>query len=1449
MDPHFVLASRNAGSLTPNHTCREQFVKKYDKRDKPSRTECRYPLRTTLCPSQRKAPLMLLKPAVIACAVLASCGLLAPAATAATPTPAPAGQRAVDMLRIPNMTAAAHSAWTLRVKAGKQHAGRLAVIEELPHGKHATPLEMDAGVVGKDGTVTFTGQLAGPGMHTGQVRILKSGATTATSHPFTVTVKPGKTASATPARITASSRVTNGAAGATTRPLPPAPGARPTAGARPTLGTRPTTGYATGRPSSYRPLPLGAGVTNQQGASEPSGRDAGITFTDATTAGGVTSDPYEASWTPEMLDGQWAQVAAAIPPNQSTALATINKNSDAFFTAIRAGVDPSTATSEGSMLTLLTKAAYPSTADTSPIDGATAATLTANATDLTGIGAQLDALAGNVNTLAGIPACAAATSQANNDVAAIQGVHAQYVSMLSATWVNANLRGGTTPSQDLGTLGGTLFGTGSGSPTFLSGLNRTQQAVTHLDSLLTGPNGLIASCADAASARAAANYHLVRNQTGATVLGAADQAYFNALQSLTEYYTGWATLGQAYAGIGTQWAAALTATPIPGSYQALAALCKNAAPVAGSTLTCSGLLGNQAVTEGSVLAAWNATGASWEQVTHGLVSTNTTANPHTSMLEPATRAWITDLATYGGKNGGPWLGLAFQPAASSDLNDVIATNRFVSTCQTFAAPSGCPLNSANGTYLRSAGLFNNGQAPRDLVLATPDGQTLDTNRTGTAGQSATQPGTTGTAWPVLHLDTTPPCSTVTSFTQGLAGTAGVTNVCTENWQAYAATRWGLDFGNIALIPGQDDTLTPTGNTIATAWIINDTGSPQTLTFTGASLDDTVNFGTSITANDTSPQHITVNGCTDDTAFPIPTVGFGHQNIVCAITAAPGITLLNVPIGFTLGDNSARILLAVTSPTAASAAIITTTTQPTPGATPGPITGLHATFDTSAARPTVALAFTPPAAALTPISGYQVTLTDPNRRVTTLTVQADRNGTQATINVPLPANPDNGIWQVTVTAASTNGTGPTATVNVTFGSTAPQPVTGLTGTIEADGTLRLQWDPSSATPAVTGYTVAQTNPDGTVATPGHVTGPAYTTGAITETGVYQFTVIATNTMGSSAPARTSVKVTGTVPRKVTGLATQLSGDGLISVAWNGADATPVVTSYNLAVYGPTPNGAAILTQDFTVASANSTVNIPNVFQLGSDSAPGMYTVVITGSNATGMGPAVTSSLYVSPATINHATLARVQQQIIGSLPASFQALAAGQCQAGLWQTGYTVFGSCDEVTRVFMSAPGLPDITIPDPLPTQGASTTTPVTPTGSTTVGEKFTSKSGTFTRAGQTVAWKFTTTTRCTQVSTGIPRTRCPVIEAVTGDANGANLHITVRNVEGTATAIELAQVAGTTLESRAVTPALADSQRTTLDTAFSDWLPDATGTVTRTWALTGSDVQARGTLTITVS
>lgn len=372
--------------------------------------------------------------------------------------------------------------------------------------------------------------------------------------------------------------------------------------------------------------------------------------------------------------------------------------------------------------------------------------------------------------------CQQQINQAQSIAESINATFKNYENVLTPTWGQANINygGGTANARVIGNY---IFGAGSGTPSFASGVNSLQTQVNQLATLLSTNNsqGLIYTCASAAASNVIQGTSAPSTTNPPVVpIGTLDTAYAEQMQQLTGYFTSILNVGAGLVGIGDVLAAATLVGPNVQTPADFLQACNNLSANAFSCVQTAAWLNSMAAAVGT---AWQLTGASWSQVTNGTLAADVYATSNlTSSFTNGDNAWVTDIAGYRtgyfgqgatattplsstsvnasspvsgltGLGNATWAPLTFSTASSDDWNSLLMTES--ATTSYPGAPAGSflaqcgfgPSNVSNapanpmyncqspqqvGSLMGQAGLLNAGaplSGSSNLVLYTGENYT------------------------------------------------------------------------------------------------------------------------------------------------------------------------------------------------------------------------------------------------------------------------------------------------------------------------------------------------------------------------------------------------------------------------------------------------------------------------------------------------------------------------------------------------------------------------------------------------------------------------------------------------------------------------------------------------------------------------------------------------------
>jgi len=315
------------------------------------------------------------------------------------------------------------------------------------------------------------------------------------------------------------------------------------------------------------------------------------------------------------------------------------------------------------------------------------------------------------------------------------------------------------------------------------------------------------------------------------------------------------------------------------------------------------------------------------------------------------------------------------------------------------------------------------------------------------------------------------------------------------------------------------------------------------------------------------------------------------------------------------------------------------------------------------------------------------------------------GGTMTYDVQIPVG---GYWTFNVAAQNAAGTGLPDTLGITIGNAPPPPPRNFRGLELADGQVALRWQPVVVAPPVNYYTIAwwygdDTTPPTGVPTIAPGQGGVITAGSGTSlvgigttqesvfsvpslpaTGPWMFQIVATNAVGTSTPpVTTMVNLQGYRPSQVLALSPDVGATGRVGASWlPGAVGVPSPTSYTVGLYAPTActgddtcTSTALTSLTIAAPSTRGPIRVEDVFQLGSNSRPGAYTIVVYATNEYGSGATARGTVYLSSSFISQLSASQQAATDAKGVPASLARLDAQECAMGQI-AGQTAWGTCN-----------------------------------------------------------------------------------------------------------------------------------------------------------------------------
>lgn len=503
-----------------------------------------------------------------------------------------------------------------------------------------------------------------------------------------------------------------------------------------------------------------------------------------------------------------------------------------------------------------------------------------------------------------------------------------------------------------------------------------------------------------------------------------------------------------------------------------------------------------------------------------------------------------------------------------------------------------------------------------------------------AGQGASVSPDVAYGWPVVN--TASPSCKPSSVTQGSQQNVGAPSVCANYLNPFLSGAFGVDFGPLTA------TVAPTtgtaGNASVTIAVSNISSNSQT-----------ANFGAVMTGLKSS-RSSAISPSTTTKVTTSTTVGGASQSLKCKVTKkavacpsvqfGPGTTLVTIPVNGQRGN--VDVLLDGISGPVQTGVYATADGTVVPGPTaqtlpPAAVTGVQAALSNSN---DVTVSWLVPTSA-SPISSYQISYREPNGGSGSVTVPASQvrlsqqgSGNAAQIASYTTELPESGFWTISVAATNANGTGLAGSTSLLLGAGPPPMPQNLKARELPNGRVLLSWSPISASPPLDSYAITSTSPSGQATSLNVVAMSTHITAPLTATGVWTFSVVAKNASGTSAPASVRINVVGSVPGMVQALSTSVSGSGSVDTSWlSPLESVPPPSSYSVTLYAPSSVGSkAVASVTVPSSDLTSTVSVPALYQLGKNSPTGAWTIVVQATNATGVGVAARSTLYVTPALV-------------------------------------------------------------------------------------------------------------------------------------------------------------------------------------------------------------------------
>lgn len=520
-------------------------------------------------------------------------------------------------------------------------------------------------------------------------------------------------------------------------------------------------------------------------------------------------------------------------------------------------------------------------------------------------------------------------------------------------------------------------------------------------------------------------------------------------------------------------------------------------------------------------------------------------------------------------------------------------------------------------------------------------------------------------WPVVNTQASGCVTTSNTVTQGTTGTIGAPNVCANFFAPYAADKFGVDTGSLST--SIEPTIGPkaSGAQSINVLVTNTSSTSQLGTFTvelGRKGNIDLGQAAGVTIASGGSPTTPLNGCSL-TTFK------GQQVLTCTgVTFSTGSTTVSIPVSGTKG--SVEVLIQGNGNYAAGEGLLrpgrSSTTSP-----PGPIEGLAASVTastTAGSSQQVTLSWTTPPSTPVPLSGYVLNATKPDgTKIPTQKFSTSRVSSADGSSSIKTRLPESGQWSISLAAVNQFGFGPAATINQTLGSGPPPAPTNLTAKELPNARVLLVWTPVAANPALDSYVITSTSPSGVVRSYTPSTTASYATESLNETGNWTFSVAARNSLGTSTASTVQVSVVGSVSSAPEAVTARVTAGGFIDLTWAApANAVPPPSSYEIYVYAPNATSASQPTYYLSVPSAGitSTISIPALYRLGSNSTTGMWNIFVRPVNSTGNGVPARTGIFVNSNLLQGLGAAQALATDVVTIPATLRNLEEAECAGGV-----------------------------------------------------------------------------------------------------------------------------------------------------------------------------------------